>query len=83
MILSSSIYEKTYLHGFLKEFLKLFNYLASSSIQKILWMVGSPLQSYSPREKEKKGENFHKVCMGALSCDHFSLFIDIWYVDFS
>ena len=33
-------------------------------------MVGSPLQSYSPREKEKKGENYHKVCMGTSSFGH-------------
>ena len=33
-------------------------------------MVGSPLQSSSPREKEKKGENSHKACMGTLSCGH-------------
>ena len=33
-------------------------------------MIGSPLQSSSPREKEKKGENSHKACMGPLSCGH-------------
>ena len=31
-------------------------------------MVGSPLQSSSLREKEKKGENSHKACMGNLIC---------------
>ena len=31
-------------------------------------MIGSPLQSSSPREKEKKGENSHKACMGTFSC---------------
>ena len=29
----------------------------------------SPLQSFSPREKEKKRENFHKACMGTMICD--------------
>ena len=48
----------------LKEFLKLFKCLASSGLR----MVGSPLQSSSPREKEKKGENSHKACKGTLSC---------------
>ena len=33
-------------------------------------MVGSPHQSSSPREKEKKGENSHKACMDTLSCGH-------------
>ena len=32
-------------------------------------MVGSPLQSSSPRGKEKKRENSHKSCMKTLSCD--------------
>ena len=31
-------------------------------------MVRSPLQTSSPREKEKKGENSHKACIGTLSC---------------
>ena len=31
-------------------------------------MVGSPLQRFSPRKKEKKGEKYHKACMGTLSC---------------
>ena len=26
-------------------------------------MVGSPIQHSSPREKEKKGESFHKTCI--------------------
>ena len=30
-------------------------------------MVGSPLESSSPREKLKKRENSHKACMGTLS----------------
>ena len=33
-------------------------------------MVGSPLQRSSSREKEKKGVNSHKACMGTLSCGH-------------
>ena len=31
-------------------------------------MVRSPLQSSSSREKDKKGENSHKACVGTLSC---------------
>ena len=31
---------------------------------------GSPLQSSSTREKEKKGENFQKACMETLSYSH-------------
>ena len=33
-------------------------------------MIGSRLQHSSPREKEKKGESFHKVCIVTLSCGH-------------
>ena len=60
------MYEKTYLQVSSKEFLKLFKSLASSGLR----MVGSPLQSSLTREKEKKGENSHKACMGTLSCGH-------------
>ena len=31
-------------------------------------MVGSHLQSSSPRENEKKGANSHKTCIGTLIC---------------
>ena len=31
-------------------------------------MVGFHVQIYSLREKEKKGENSHKACIGTLSC---------------
>ena len=31
-------------------------------------MIGSPLQSSSPRDKEKKEDNSLKACMGTLSC---------------
>ena len=34
-------------------------------------MVRSPLQRSSPREKEKKGEDFHETCMGTLSCGRY------------
>ena len=40
-----------------------------------LWMVGSPLQSSSPREKEKNGENSHKACMGTTQLWSFSLYL--------
>ena len=42
-------------------------------------MVASPLQSSSPREKEKKGENSHKAAWAPLVVVVLSLFIDIWY----
>ena len=59
----------------LKEFLKLFKCLASSSIHTIFGekdkkKVGSPLQSSSSREKDKKGQNSHKACMGTLDCGY-------------
>ena len=49
MILSSTMYEKTYLRGFFKGVLE--------ALYDELWMVGSPLQGSSPREKGKKWEN--------------------------
>ena len=51
------------------EFLKLFKCLASSSIHD-LHIVGSPLQSSSLIDKEKKIKNSHKACMGTMSCGH-------------
>ena len=51
---------------FFKEFLKLFKFLASNGIY--IFKFGSPLQSCSPREKEKKLENSHKACRGTLIC---------------
>ena len=36
-------------------------------------MVGSPLQSSLPREKEKKGKNSHKAYMVTFSCGHSPL----------
>ena len=46
-------------------------------------LVKSSFQSSSSREKEKKRENSHKAWIDSLSCGRFSLFIDIWYMDFS
>ena len=50
------MYEKTYLQGSLER------------IFKAIQVFGSPLQSSSPREKEKKRDNSHKALMGILSC---------------
>ena len=33
-------------------------------------MIGSPLQSSSPRKKENNRKNSYKACMGTLSCGH-------------
>ena len=68
MILSSSMHEKTYLQGFLDGVLEAIQVSSLSQYPHGLRMVGSPLQSSSPREKEKKGENSHKACIGTLSC---------------
>ena len=64
MILSSSMNEKTYL----KEFSKLVQVSSFYQYSHGLRMVRSLLQSSSPREKEKKGENSHKTRMTTLSC---------------
>ena len=68
MILSSSTNEKTYLQGFLKGVLEAIQVSSLLRYPHDLRMVGSPLQSSSPREKEKNGENSQKACMGPLSC---------------
>ena len=69
MILSSSMNEKTYLQGFLEGVLEAIQVSSLYRYPYGLQMIGSPLQSSSPREKEKNGENSHKGCMGTLSCD--------------
>ena len=77
MIISSSVYEKTHFQGFLKEFLKLFKCLASRNIHTIKnhQIFESPLQSSSPREKDKKVENFHKACIGLFKLWSFSPYL--------
>ena len=68
MILSFSMYEKTYLQGFLEGVLEAIQLSSFYWYAHGLRMVGSPLQSSSPREKEKKGHNTHKAYMGTLIC---------------
>ena len=54
MIILSSMKEKTYLQGFLEGVLEAIQVSSLKLYPHSLWMVGSPLQSSSPREKEKK-----------------------------
>ena len=64
MILSSRMYEKTYLQGSLEGVLKAIKVSRLSQYSHDFWMLGYPLQSSSLREKDKKGENSHKARMG-------------------
>ena len=64
------MYEKTYLHDSLEGVLKVILVSSLYEYSHNLWMVGFPLQSSSPREKDKKEENSHKTCTSTLSCDH-------------
>ena len=70
MILSSKMYDKTYLQGSLEGVLEMIQVSSLLRYLHGLWMVGSPFQISSLREKEKKGENFHKACMSTFSCGH-------------
>ena len=67
------MYEKTYLHGFLKGVLEAIKVSSLEWYPHGLRILRSPLHSSSLREKEKKGENSHKACMGTLSCSRSPL----------
>ena len=73
MILLYSMYEKTYLSGFLEVVLEAIQEFSVLQYLYSLQMVGSPLQSFSLREKDDKRENSHKAFMGTFSCGHFPL----------
>ena len=70
VILLSSMYEKIYLHDSLEGVLQAIQVYSLQRYPHNLQMIASPLQSSSPREKEKKGENSHKACMGTFSFDY-------------
>ena len=83
IIESSGMNEKTYLHGFLEGVLEAIQVSSLKWYPHGLQMVGSPLQISSPREKEKKGQNSNKACMGTLFFVVLPLFIYIWHEVFS
>ena len=55
----------------LKKFLKVFKNLACHGIHTICGWLNHVISS--SREKEKKGENYQKACMGTLSYDRYPL----------
>ena len=61
MIISSNMYEKTYLQSFLEGVLEAIQVSILERYSHGFWMVRYPLQRSSPTEKEKKGENSHKA----------------------
>ena len=53
----------------------LFKCLASRGIHTVSeWLDLLFKALHQAREREKKGENSHKACMGTLSCGHSPLF---------
>ena len=70
MILSFSMNKKTYLYGSLEGILEAIQVSSLYRYPYDFLMIGSPLQSSSPRKKEKKGENSHKACIDSFNCGH-------------
>ena len=73
MILSSSIYEKTYSQGSIEEVLEAIQVSSFKGYPENLFMVRSPLQSSSLREKENKEVDSHKAYISTFSCGCSSL----------
>ena len=81
--ISSNMYKKTYLKGSLEGVLEAIQVSSLYCHPYSLPLVGSSLESSSPRDKKNKGDNAHKAFMGTLSCGHLPQFIDIWSMNFS
>ena len=83
MILSSSMYEKTYFQVSLKEFLKLFKCLASSSIHTISGWLDLLFKALHPEKKRIKERIPTRLAWGPSVVVVLPLFIEIWYEVFS
>ena len=79
MILSSNIYEKTYLQVSLKEFLKLFKCLASSGIHTIFRWLDLLFKSLHHERKRGKERILTRLAWAPSVVAVLPLFIDIWY----
>ena len=81
MILSSNMYEKTY-KILLKEFLKLFKYLASSGIHTVYGWLGLLFKTLYKERNRRNEEILTRLAWVSCVVVILPLFIDIWYVDF-
>ena len=83
MILSSNLYEKTYLHVSLKEFLKLFKCLASSGIHIVSEWLDLLFKALHHERKKRKERILIRLAWAPSVVVVLPLFIDIWYDVFS
>ena len=83
MILSSSMYERTYLQVSLKEFLKLFKCLASSGIHTISGWLDLLFKALHQERKSRKEIIPTRLAWAPSVVVILPLFIDIWYEGFS
>ena len=83
MILSSSMYEKTYLQVSLKEFLKLFKCLASSGIHTISGWLDLLFKALHQERKRRKDKILTRLVWVPPVVVILPLFIDIWNEVFS
>ena len=83
MILSSNMYEKTYLQVPLKEFLKLFKYLASSSILMVSVWLDLLFEALHHERKRRKERIPTRLAWAPSVVVVLPLFIDIWNEVFS
>ena len=83
MILSSSMYEKIYLHVSLKEFLKLFKCLASSVIHTVSGWLDLLFKALHQERKRRKERILTRLAWAPPVVVVLPLFIDIWNEVFS
>ena len=83
MILSSSMYEKIYLHVSLKEFLKLFKCLASSVIHTVSGWLDLLFKALHQERKRIKERILTRLAWAPPVVVVLPLFIDIWNEVFS
>ena len=83
MILSSSMNEKTYLQGFLEEFLKLFKCLASSGIHTVSGWLDLLFKALHQERKRRMERIPTRLAWAPLVVAVLPLFIDIWNEVFS
>ena len=79
MILSSNMYEKTYLQVSLKEFLKLFKCLASSGIHTVSSWLDLLFKALHQERKRRKERILTRLSWTPLVVVVLPLFIGIWY----
>ena len=79
MILSSNMYEKTYLQISLKRFLNLFTCLASSGIHTVSGLLDLFFKALHQERKGRKGRIPTRLAWAPSVVVVLPLFINIWY----